>query len=251
MPNLTRSAPARSDILHTWTVTDSLELYNVPQWGQGFFGINAAGNVVVRPQGSTGPAVDLKELVDELRQRGIGMPMLLRFSDILRTRIEQMNAAFARAIAEHEFAGSYMGVYPIKVNQQRHVVEEIVQFGQPYKFGLEAGSKPELLAVLALSESNEPLIICNGYKDADYVDIALWGTKLGKTLILVVEEFRELELILSDGSNPQFLKAFQFAVERAYGRPVQAVDSESHVTVWLEGGIGDLTKDDEAEEDRL
>ncbi|MCZ6681817.1 MAG: biosynthetic arginine decarboxylase, partial [Planctomycetota bacterium] len=141
--------------------------------------------------------LDLKHLVDDLRQRGIGQPILIRFSEILRTRIEHMNAAFAKAIEEHEYTGSYMGVYPIKVNQQRHVVEEIVQFGAPFKFGLEAGSKPELLAVLALLESTEPLIICNGYKDREYVDIALWGTKLGKTLILVVEEYRELELILA------------------------------------------------------
>ncbi|MFQ5423310.1 MAG: biosynthetic arginine decarboxylase [Phycisphaerae bacterium] len=196
MPNVTRTSPGRGDLLRTWSVADAMELYNVRQWGQGFFGINEDGHVVVTPRGASGSAVDLKLLVDELRQRGIGLPMLIRFSDILRARIEQMNAAFARAIADHDYKGSYMGVYPIKVNQQRHVVEEVVQFGEPFRYGLEAGSKPELLAVLALLESSEPLIICNGYKDAEYIDMALWGTKLGKAIILVVEEYRELELIL-------------------------------------------------------
>ena len=221
MANVTRTAPGRTDLLHSWSVTDSLELYNVRQWGQGFFGINDAGNVVVTPRGASGPAVDLKDLVDELLQRGIGLPILLRFSDILRTRIEQMNAAFAKAIAEHEYAGSYMGVYPIKVNQQRHVVEEIVQLGEPFKFGLEAGSKPELLAVLALLESPEPLIICNGYKDAEYIDMALWGIKLGKTAIIVVEGYRELELILARsialGVHPKIGIRFKLAA-RGSGR---------------------------------
>jgi len=196
MSNIVRPAPVRSDLLRTWTVADSMELYNVRQWGQGFFSVNEHGNVVVCSRGPEGPSVDLKELVDELRQRGIELPILIRFSDILRARIEQMNGAFTRAISENNYQGAYMGVYPIKVNQQRHVVEEIVQFGGPFKFGLEAGSKPELLAVMALLESPDPLIICNGYKDREYIEMALWGNKMGKTIILVVEEFRELEEII-------------------------------------------------------
>src|SRR5690606_24115043 len=123
MASMTKSAP-RSDLLHKWTVEDSLELYNVRKWGAGFFGVNERGNVSVSPRGADGPSFDLKELVDELRERGIELPMLIRFSDILRTRIEQLNTAFSKAFVEHAYTGQYMGVYPIKVNQQRHVVEE-------------------------------------------------------------------------------------------------------------------------------
>ncbi len=195
MASMTKSSP-RSDLLHKWTIEDSIELYNVRKWGAGFFSVNDRGNVAVSPRGLDGPSFDLKELVDELRERGIELPMLIRFSDILRTRIEQLNQAFAKAFREHEYTGQFMGVYPIKVNQQRHVVEEIVRYGDQFKFGLEAGSKPELLAVLAMLDSNEPLIICNGYKDIEYIETALWGTKLGKTVIIVVEELGELPRII-------------------------------------------------------
>jgi arginine decarboxylase len=197
MPNVTKTALPRTDMLRTWSIADSIELFKVRQWGGGFFGINEAGHVFVSPHGNDGPSVDLKDLVDELLERGIELPVLIRFSDILRTRIKQINESFRKAFVDHEYAGDYMGVYPIKVNQQRHVVEEIVQYGSPYKFGLEAGSKPELLTVLAMLESPEPLIICNGYKDAEYVDMALWGQKLGKTVILVVEDFAELNKIIA------------------------------------------------------
>lgn len=196
MANVTKTSSSRVELLHKWTVDDSMDLYHVRKWGGGFFNINEQGRMAVTPRGKEGPSVDLKELVDELRLRGIGLPLLIRFSDILRARIDQMNRAFADAFKEHEYSGEYMGVFPIKVNQQRHVVEEIVQYGSPYKFGLEAGSKPELLAVLAMLEAHEPLIICNGYKDTEYIDMALWGTKLGKTIIIVVEEFNELQRIL-------------------------------------------------------
>jgi arginine decarboxylase len=197
MTNIAKVASSnRPDMLHKWTVTDSLELYNVRQWGAGFFGVNDKGNVAVSPRGADGPSIDLKELVDELLQRGIDAPILIRFSDILRSRVIQLCDAFQKASEDNQYTGSFMGVYPIKVNQQRHVVEEVVQYGAPYKFGLEAGSKPELLAVLAMLESIEPLIICNGYKDSEYIDMALWGTKLGRTIILVVEEYNELERIV-------------------------------------------------------
>lgn len=196
MANVTKSAPSRTDVLHRWGVSDALDLYNVPQWGAGFFNINERGNVTVSARGPEGPSLDMKDLVDELLQRGIESPMLIRFSDILRTRIQQLNEAFQKAFTEHEYTGSYRGVYPIKVNQQRHVVEEVVQYGAPWHFGLEAGSKPELMAVLAMLESPEPLIICNGYKDIEYIDTALWGIKLGKKVIIVVEEFGELQRVL-------------------------------------------------------
>lgn len=196
MANTSKTTSSRADLLRTWSIADSADLYMVRQWGGGFFGINERGHVVVHPRGADGPSLDLKDLVDELLERGIDLPLLVRFSDILRTRIRQVNEAFAKAFADHESSGGYMGVYPIKVNQQRHVVEEIVQYGAPYKYGLEAGSKPELMTALAMLDSPEPLIICNGYKDVEYIDMALWGQKLGKTIVLVVEDFAELEKIL-------------------------------------------------------
>jgi len=230
MASLTKLSAPRADLLHNWSVTDSLELYNVRQWGQGFFGINEKGNVVVSPRGDAGPSIDLKGLVDELGERGINLPLLIRFSDILRARIEQLNQAFSKAITEHEYRGTYMGVYPIKVNQQRHVVEEVVQFGGPFKFGLEAGSKPELLAVLALLESYDPLIICNGYKDYEYIDMALWGAKIGKTVVLVVEEYEELERIVarskSLGVKPYIGLRFKLAA-RGSGRWQESGGSRS------------------------
>ena len=196
MANVPKSVVKRGNLLHKWTVADSVDLYNVRRWGAGFFDVNDQGRLAVTPRGPAGPAVDLKALVDELRERGIDLPILIRFSDILRSRIDQLNEAFAKAIEEHEYTAPFMGVFPIKVNQQRHVAQEIVQYGRPYKFGLEAGSKPELLAVLAMLDSHEPLIICNGYKDIEYIDMALWGTKLGNRVIIVVEEFSELKRIL-------------------------------------------------------
>ncbi|MFH1419325.1 MAG: biosynthetic arginine decarboxylase [Planctomycetota bacterium] len=229
MPNMAKSS-SRADMLRTWSVEDSTDLYKVRQWGGGFFGINAQGHVVVSPSGAGGASLDLKSLVDELRQRGIGMPILIRFSDILQTRIQQLNEAFALAFADHDYTGTYMGVYPIKVNQQRHVVEEIVRYGQPYKFGLEAGSKPELLAALAMLDSTEPLIICNGYKDIEYIDIALWGSKLGKTIILVVEEYGELERIIDRASALRVSPRIGFRMKlsaRGSGRWQESTGSRS------------------------
>ncbi|MFO0974160.1 MAG: biosynthetic arginine decarboxylase [Phycisphaerae bacterium] len=196
MPRVLVRQTSPADAMRGWTVQDAVELYNIARWGDGFFSVSDKGNVIVLPKGPGGPAIDLKELVDELQQRGIQLPILIRFSDILRARIEKLCNAFQVAIAEHNYRGRYMGVYPIKVNQQRHVVEEIVHFGAPFHYGLEAGSKPELMAVLGLLESNEPLVICNGYKDSEYIDMLLGATKLGKTVIPVVEKFHELELIV-------------------------------------------------------
>jgi len=185
-----------TDKLRTWAVRESNELYNIQNWGAGYYGINENGNACVHPQGLGGPNLDLKQIVDELRRRSIQLPILIRFSDILRAQIDALNTAFVKAINETGYRNRYMGVYPIKVNQQRHVVEEIVAHGQQYHFGLEAGSKPELLAVLALLESNDALVICNGYKDDEYIEMALLATKIGKSVILVVEKFSELPVIL-------------------------------------------------------
>ena len=148
-----------------WTVRDSAELYNVANWGAGFFTVNDQGRVEVRPNGNGGPGIDLLELVGDLERRGLRAPLLVRFSDILKSRVAGMCGAFEKAIAEYGYKGGYRGVYPIKVNQQRHVVEEIVEYGAPYGVGLEAGSKPELLISLALLDTPNALIICNGYKD--------------------------------------------------------------------------------------
>ncbi|HLV61361.1 MAG TPA: biosynthetic arginine decarboxylase [Fredinandcohnia sp.] len=178
-----------------WTLADSIETYEIRTWGHPYFGVNEKGNVVVHPYGPGGPTADLKELVDEVSRRGIGLPLLIRFSDILRRRVQELNEAFARAIEEFDFKGVYRGVYPIKVNQVANVVEEILKAGRPYAYGLEAGSKPELLAVMAMLEDPEALIICNGYKDEEYIETALLASRLDRKVILVVEKLSELFLI--------------------------------------------------------
>lgn len=183
-------------VIRGWTVRDSMELYNVSAWGAGFFTINAKGHVEVRPQGEGGAAVDLLELVEDLQRRGLRTPMLIRFSDILAARVRGLCAAFERAMHEYGYQGQYRGVYPIKVNQQRHVVEEIVQYGAPMKVGLEAGSKPELLIALAILDTPGALIICNGYKDRSYIETALLAQRLGRTPIIVIDRAHEVDLIV-------------------------------------------------------
>lgn len=179
-----------------WKVQDAIELYDVHGWGAGFFTANPSGALEVRPRGAEGPGIDLPELVDHLRRRGIRLPVLIRFSDILASRIESLCEAFDAAIREHEFTGRHRAVYPIKVNQQRHVVEEILDHGHRRGVGLEAGSKPELLAILPLMDGEDPLMICNGYKDRAYMEIALLAQKIGRHPIIVLDRFHELELAL-------------------------------------------------------
>jgi arginine decarboxylase len=183
--------------LRAWTVKDSLELYNVTGWGRDFFSINDAGHVEVTPAGPTSARIDLRELVDDLRSRGLNLPLLIRFSDILRTRVEQLCGSFQQAIAENDYKGAYRGVYPIKVNQQRHVVEELIEYGRPFNLGLEAGSKPELLVALALQENPEALILCNGYKDRAYIETALLAQKLGRRVVITMDRLAELDTIIS------------------------------------------------------
>ena len=179
-----------------WSIQQSAELYNVENWGSGFFSINSRGNVQVHPDGPQGERIDLKDLVQELQDRGIQLPILVRFSDILKQRVLQLNESFNKAIEEYAYKGRYMGVFPIKVNQQRHVVDEIVSFGRPYHFGLEAGSKPELFAVLAVLDDPGAVVVCNGYKDEEFLEMVLLATKMGKTVIPVIEKFSELETII-------------------------------------------------------
>src|SRR5579862_6105898 len=180
-----------------WGVEDSLELYNVPAWGLGYFSINAAGHVVVRPDTTPKHEIDLLEVVEGLQQRDLSAPVVIRFSDILAHRLRNLYNAFSQAIAENDYRNRYTAVYPIKVNQQRLVVEEVFRYGKEFGFGLEVGSKPELLAVMAMTEgAPERPIVCNGFKDSSYIEAAMLAAKLGRTIIPVIENFSELDLIL-------------------------------------------------------
>jgi arginine decarboxylase len=180
-----------------WSVTDSVELYHVNAWGHGYFGINDAGHVTVRPEQVPGREIDLFEVVQGLKARELTTPVVVRFSGILAHRLRKLNEAFARAIAENDYRNRYAAVFPIKVNQQRLVVEEVYRYGAEFGFGLEAGSKPELLAVMAMTENSpDRLIVCNGFKDDSYIETAMLATKLGRTIVPVVENFSELDLIL-------------------------------------------------------
>lgn len=175
---------------------DAMELYNVERWGGGYFSVNDAGHVEVFPK-RNGEKIDLMEVVGEARSRNLAFPLVVRFHDLLRDRVETINTAFANAISEAGYNAAYRGVFPIKVNQLREVVEEILDAGKPWHFGIEAGSKPELLAALSVHTDPESLVICNGYKDTSFIRSALMGRKLGKKVILVVEKLEELEHILS------------------------------------------------------
>jgi arginine decarboxylase len=181
--------------MRKWQIDDSSELYNVSGWGAGYFTINSRGNVDVAPK-RNGIKIDLKELIDELQLRDVSTPVLLRFPNILDDRIETITTCFASAAKDWDFKGDYFTIYPIKVNQVRPVVEEIIRYGSKYNIGLEAGSKPELHAVLAFNSNENALIICNGYKDEDFIELALLAQKMGKKIFLVVEKLNELKLII-------------------------------------------------------
>jgi arginine decarboxylase len=176
-----------------WDLEAANSTYNVEGWGTGYFSINADGNVVAKPLQENGGAIPILEVVNEARSRGLPFPLVIRFQDLLRHRVESVNRAFDAAITEFNYRGKYRGVFPIKVNQLREVIEEIVDAGQAYHFGLEAGSKPELVAALAMHKDAESLVICNGYKDPAFIRIALLGRKLDKQVIIVVEKLEELE----------------------------------------------------------
>jgi arginine decarboxylase len=176
-----------------WDLESAIATYNVEGWGNGYFTVNSSGNVAAKPLQDNGGAIDLLEVVNEARARHLGFPLVIRFQDLLRHRVESINRAFQTAITEFGYRNEYRGVFPIKVNQLREVIEEIVDAGQPFHFGLEAGSKPELVAALAMHQDPESLIICNGYKDPAFIRIALLGRKLGKSVVIVVEKLEELE----------------------------------------------------------
>lgn len=192
-------AISANDPLRRWTAADAADLFNIPRWGNGYFSVGDNGSLLVTPFAAEGSkpqgAIDMKELIEELTARGIQLPILVRFSDILKSRIELLCGAFTGAIREYGYTGHYRGVYPIKVNQNRTVVEEIIEYGRPFHYGLECGSKPELLAIMAIHQDEESLIVCNGYKDEEYIETALLASKMGKTVILVVEKPTEIEHI--------------------------------------------------------
>ncbi len=179
-----------------WDIDAAISTYNVEGWGSGYFSVNPAGNVIAKPLKEAGGSIDLLEVVNEARERGLGFPLVIRFQDLLRHRVETVNRAFAAAMQEFGYRNAYRGVFPIKVNQLREVIEEIVEAGAEFHFGLEAGSKPELIAALAMHQDPESLIICNGYKDRAFIRTAMLGRRLGKSVIIVVEKLEELEQTL-------------------------------------------------------
>src|SRR5712671_5921940 len=189
---------------HAWKIDESLDLYQVEAWGKGYFSINEQGHVVIRPSMEAGREIDLYDVVQGLKARDLHTPVVIRFSDILAHRLRHLAEAFGTAIAENDYKNRYAAVFPIKVNQQRLVVEEVYRYGKEFGFGLEVGSKPELLAVMAMTE-NAPdrLIICNGFKDDSYIEAVTLATKLGRTIIPVVENFEELGLILKHAQTYQ------------------------------------------------
>ena len=181
--------------VRTFSASDASDLYDVSRWGAGYFSVDRAGHLRVHPNKDPNRSIDLKQLVDDLQLRGIDLPILIRFAEILKHRLGEIHGAFQAAITEHKYNGNYCCVYPIKVNQQRQVIEEILRFGRPYNFGLEAGSKPELMAVVAMASNDTP-IVCNGFKDAEFIEMAMMAQKVGRKVIPVVEKYTELGLIL-------------------------------------------------------
>lgn len=200
--------PSRTPVINInsqphWTPEQAVEHYNIEHWGAGFFSVNEKGNVCIHPEGKPGPTIDIMDVVEDIHEKGLKFPCVIRFQDILRARVKGLNEAFNRAIVENNYNGRYFGVYPIKVNQLAEVVEEIVDAGAPYHYGLEAGSKGELLIVLGLNTDPEALTVCNGYKDEDYMRLALLGRKLGRKVVVVIEKLTELPLLLKVAKEMQ------------------------------------------------
>jgi arginine decarboxylase len=179
-----------------WSVEKAAQHFNVPGWGAGYFSVSEKGHIVVHPHGQPGPTIDVMDVVEDIQERRLGFPCVVRFQDVLRARVKAINEAFGKGIAEMSYGGRYFGVYPVKVNQMREVVEEILDAGAPYHYGLEAGSKGELLIVLGFNTDPEALTICNGYKDEEFLRLALLGRKLGRKVIVVVEKLSELPQLL-------------------------------------------------------
>jgi len=182
--------------MERWSINDSTKIYNIDNWGADLFSINKKGNLCVHPSSNSKNAIDLRALMDDLIKRKINPPILLRFMDVLQGRIASINRVFRNAIAENDYPARYQTFYPIKVNQQRQVVEAIAGYGKRYNIGLEVGSKPELVAAISISTGNELPIICNGYKDSEYIETVLYANKIGYEITIVVEKLFELEKII-------------------------------------------------------
>ncbi len=196
LPESTLRSPELSEQTG-WDIEESEDLYRIEGWGDPYFSINADGNVTVSPQGDRGGSLDLLKLVEGLKQRDFQLPLLIRFSEILEDRLERINACFAKAIARYSYEGVYQGVFPVKCNQQRHIIEDLVRFGKSYQFGLEAGTKPELMIAMASLNTPGALIICNGYKDDSYIETAMLGQRLGQKTIIVLEQVEEVEVAIA------------------------------------------------------
>jgi len=187
----------KKESLSRWTAEQSAELYGIRNWGIGYFDVAENGELLVRPRGAvSSDSISMVEIINGLEARGIRMPVLLRFGDILASRIATINSSFKKAIADVNYKGRFRGVYPIKVNQQQQVIEDVAAFGRPFNHGLEAGSKAELITALAYCNNPEALIVCNGYKDEEFIDLALYALKMGMQTIMVIEMFSELPMIL-------------------------------------------------------
>ncbi len=215
----------------TWTPADSARLYGLATWGQGYFGLNAEGHITVMPTKDPARQIDLYQVVEGLADRGLRSPVLIRFSDIMAHRLEELRAAFDKALTEADYRGGYSCVYPIKVNQQRHLCEEVRDFGARLGFGLEAGSKPELLAVLALTDGQNGMpIVCNGFKDDEFIETVILATKLGRNIVPVVEKFSELELIVKHAERYEVRPKIGIRVKlssRGVGRWEQSAGARS------------------------
>jgi arginine decarboxylase len=183
--------------MKSWGVSDSLKLYNIENWGDQYFSINPTGNLTVHPKRGEGPGIDMMTVIEEVKSQNVGMPVLIRFQDIIRHRVEGLNEAFRKAIQEFNYRGKYQGVYPVKVNQMREVVEEIIDAGKPFEYGLEAGSKGELAIVVAMNTGPNALVLCNGYKDYAFIKTALMGLKVGKKVIIIIEKLSELNQVIA------------------------------------------------------
>ena len=184
-----------------WSVEKAAQHYNVPGWGAGYFSVSEKGHLVVHPHGQPGPTIDIMDVVEDIRERNLGFPCVVRFQDVLRARVKAINEAFGKGIVEQGYGGKYYGVYPVKVNQMREVVEEILDAGAPYHYGLEAGSKGELLIVLGYNTDPDAITVCNGYKDEEFLRLALLGRKLGRKVIVVIEKLSELPHLLRLGEE--------------------------------------------------
>ncbi len=232
--NVVRLQPVGSGTI-PWLPEQAIEHYNIENWGAGFFSVNEKGNMCVYPQGRSGtsgnPSIDIMDVVADIREKGLKFPCVIRFQDVLRTRVKTLNESFIKAIQENSYTGRYFGVYPIKVNQMAEVVEEIVDAGLPYHYGLEAGSKGELLIVLALNVDPEAITVCNGYKDEEFMRLALLGRKLGRKVVVVIEKLSELPLLIRVSKEMQ--------VEPIIG--LRAKLTTKGIGKW-EGSSGDFAK---------